>query len=26
VGLRTGDHVLEIKVLPTAWAGIRVRL
>jgi hypothetical protein len=26
VGLRTGDHVLEIKFLPTAWAGVRVRL
>ncbi len=26
VGLRTGDHVFEIKVLPTAWAGVRLRI
>jgi hypothetical protein len=25
-GVRTADHLLEIKVLPTLWAGIRVRL
>lgn len=26
LGLRTGDHVFEIKVLPTAWVGVRLRL
>jgi hypothetical protein len=25
-GLRTADHLLEIKVLPTLWGGVRVRL
>lgn len=25
-GVRTADHVLEIKFLPTLWAGVRVRL
>jgi hypothetical protein len=25
-GVRTADHVLEIKFLPTLWAGVRLRL
>lgn len=25
-GVRTADHILEIKWLPTLWAGVRVRL
>jgi hypothetical protein len=25
-GLRSADHLLEIKVLPTLWGGVRVRL